>query len=229
MLVDETQTTLEVEWVGREELGQSILPSGRLSLRGPDTTRADLKGISSDPARHRSQTWVFGPIAAQPGWLSLAVDGVVYVTPESRPATRAGHWEVLIPFDGYQLPAAMAALDPPVEGSMGLAVVVVEEVVQAPSGTILRGRLQGVDSSTIPAFRLEARIETASLSVSALEVRGGFGKGLAEFEFRFPPMEGDVNLVVRPVAHPERVADLALLGGTGAEARLAVHVGASSD
>jgi hypothetical protein len=240
VLADETQTTLDVTLIGREEIGSAVLPTGTLALTGPDGKPLRFMGISSDHADKRHQSWVFGPLPPTPGELVLHVDGFVHLaSPESPggeggPATRriSGDWTLGIPFDGVVVPAVKVPVPTGLGASFGKGNFWVDEVVQAPSGTLVRGRLDGFSQYEIQEFRLEAWLRDSEDLVQAIALRGGFGEKLERVEFRFAPTSGEVTLVLQTLVRPEPLdseshAQVANIDGESHE--IAIDLGAARE
>lgn len=90
-------------------------------------------------------------------------------------------------------------MDDPTQNT-GQIGVVIDEVLSAATGTVVRGHFEGLAMSEAPEATLQSSLTVNGGEFSLVDWRMGFGEARNRFELRFAQAEGEGTLTVALVA-----------------------------
>jgi hypothetical protein len=222
---DDTLTTVRVALQGRADLGRFGSPPVGLNdprlpiLEDQDGNAYAWRSLSAAGSRELVMT--FDPIAATARKLSFTLRNAEFVNlaaevpegqrPPDPSATVAGPWVLSI--SGF---TRRNSIEVPVEHDMrafGPGFVVLDTVIQAPSGTVIRAHTVGVPADDLQGLLLFWKLTDVHGSVAALEGGGGTEN---QIEQRFSRTSGAVTLgLVQSVRPADVNAQIVVLTPTG--------------
>lgn len=215
ILADDTQTAIGLRIAGREDLGDLAFPRPAPTLIGDDGTRIDAITGSADPANKRHQTVLFPPLPASGTKLTLEIQALIIGRSGQRPAAGQapqstsvpGPWRVQFEWSGQKgSTVVLAAPVAPAEFAPGRGVVV-DRIVQAASGTVVEGHLEGFSEDEIVEILLQGSVRTPAGESGMAGLEMGFGDGLKQFRMRFPLQTGPgITLTITPTLKPSHDA-----------------------
>ncbi len=200
ILADETATVVSYTLHGRESEGNTALAKAPPQLIDSQGTLSMLRRGSLDPSDRRSGTWVFPPIPAQAGTLTVLVDGLELASPrEGQPLDKVDvqdSWRVQFAWSGRRTPLGPSVSLPALPTALGQGSVRLTSVKLGIVGAVISGTLDGFTTDSIQAMGcpITDLTQAGGMSVSWIACRLGFGEGYRAFEVTFPDMSGQVTV-----------------------------------
>jgi hypothetical protein len=214
---DDTRTVIGLDVEGRPELGPGVMPLGSDSTQLVDQDgriyREDAG--TADTANPRLVTRYFPALDPASKQLTLQINGIQFSELTGRPTENGrlnAQWTVR-----FDLPAAPSkSVDVPADHTpraLGKGQIVIDTIQQAASGTVIDGHLAGFTMDDIPEFGIPGTLVLQDgTKVAFIGLRMGYGTDRSQWEMRFPPTSGAVQLQINGSAsdplHPATTAAL---------------------
>ena len=202
VVADSTQVLLSVSVAGQDQLG-GYFSFGPTTLADGHGNTLYLQRSVNDHDTGRTVTLTFpGRLVGDDGW-HLDVESLDFPqpaivgslpTPSAKPPGPgkqvSGPW--IVDFHQAMIVSDSRSVVPESPKAVfATGTAVVDSVVLAPSGTVVEGHLEGFAPQLLPAIHL---VPTLMLDdgqqVALVSGHSGFGEGGAQFEFRYPVMQG---------------------------------------
>ena len=204
VITDDTLTTLEFTLEGRPELGRLGGPAFGLGPNMPTLTDQDgttyrSQSMGGEAGRERFQRMTFGPVPEGTTSLTFRLGDAAFVAPAfevpegQRPpdpsATVAGPWTKTI-VEILRLPVVSVPVDHAPQ-AFGKGSIVIDEVLQTATETVIRGRLTVRPAEQHYWYRPNGALTNTAGTFATL-TSGRWGDGPAEelMEFRFERLTG---------------------------------------
>ncbi len=234
-VADATRSVVGVEISGRTALGDTALPLTPLRLIDQDGNVYYENGGTADQDNRRSRTIYFPPLPSQTTHLTLAIDGLDFISHaavvSAVDSAHVNHEPLKGPWSvNFDVTAPIAGAEAVEIGggtkTFGTAgSLTVTGITQAPTETVIDGYVSGFSMDEIPEMLLHAELKLAGATSPTpfIGLRTGFGPNREQFEVRFPRKPGAATLRIwaESDSQPHDAAAAASLGaklGANAEA-----------
>jgi hypothetical protein len=189
---DGTGPVVVLHIAGADALGDTIR-FGRTYIQDSLGLTSSILTQSAEPDEPRRLAVRFPAPDDYAGPWKLVIDALQLGTAEQ---FRAGRTSVVMgPWTFELVPPKTATLQraiivAPAEATIGTAGALIDDVLLAPTGTVIRGRLVGISQDARPGVNIEAVLVDASGKEVPIELgRAGYGPNLELFELRFPKID----------------------------------------
>jgi len=198
-VVDDTRTVIGLDVEGRPDLGPGVMPLGMAELVDQDGHIYREDGGTADAVNPRLVTRYYPPLNPSAKQLSLQINGIQFAATTGKPTANGridAQWLLR-----FNLPAAPAkstkvATDH-TPRTLGKGQIVIDLIQQAATGTVIDGHLTGFTMDEIPEFGIPGTLILADATkVNFTGLRMGYGTGRSQWEMRFPPTTGVVQLQI---------------------------------
>lgn len=212
---DDTRTVIGLDVQGRPDLGPGVMPLGMAQIVDQDGRIYREDGGTADAVNPRLVTRYYPPLNPAAKQLLLQINGIQFAAKTGRPTANGrldAQWLLR-----FNLPAApakstkVAADHTP--RTLGKGHIVIDSIQQAATGTVIAGHLTGFTMDEIPEFGIPGTLILAdSTKVNFIGLRMGYGKDRSQWEMRFPPTAGVVQLQINgDASNPHNPAAAATL------------------
>jgi len=196
---DDTRTVIGLDVEGRPELGLGVMPLNGAQLVDQDGNIYQEDSGTADTTHPRLVTRYYPPLKPQAKQLSLQINGIQFSETTGRPTANGvldAQW--LLRFD---LPAAPSqSTDVAVDHTprnLGKGQIVIDTIKQGATGTVIDGHLSGFSMDDIPEFGIPGTLVLKDgTKVAFIGLRMGYGTDRSQWEMRFPPTSGAVELQI---------------------------------
>lgn len=198
-VADDTRTVIGLDVEGRPELGPGVMPLNGAQLVDQDGNIYQEDSGTADTTHPRLVTRYYPPLKPQTKQLSLQINGIQFAETTGRPTangTLDAQW--LLRFD---LPAAPSrstevAVDH-APRKLGKGQIVIDTIKQGATGTVIEGHLTGFSMDDIPEFGIPGTLVLEDgTKVAFIGLRMGYGTDRSQWEMRFPPTTGAMQLQI---------------------------------
>lgn len=206
VVADDTRTVVGISFRGREAEGAGVFPLGQAQLIDQDGRIYRETAGASDQNDLRLVTRTYPPLDPSTRSLTMEINGIVLLNRNSDPAQGVrlnSQWGLR--FDLPTGPARSAVLSlQDARRPMGSGAIVIDDVLQAPSGTVFRGHLEGFTMDEIAELGFRASLTGPDGNPQPfIGLRAGFGTNREQFEVRFPVTSGNATLQMLATVSPQ--------------------------
>lgn len=201
VLADDSRTMIGISFTGRETEGAGVFPLGQGQIIGQDGRIYHETGGSSDQENLRLVTRTYPPLDPATRSFTLQINGITLLNRGVMPADGVklnSQWNLRTDLpDG-----PIHGVDVPMDAQtrhVGLGGIVIDKVLQAPTGAVFTGHLVGFTMDQIPELGFIATLTGGDgKEQSIIGLRLGYGPNREQFEVRFPPTTGAATLRMLP-------------------------------
>jgi hypothetical protein len=199
---DDTRTVVGVSVVGRDELGDTVFPARITRLIDQEGRTYDEIGGAASQENRREKSIYFPALAQDATQVTLVMDGLEFLHHSDAVSSQGPGVPRVRIDDVWRLSFAVndsisRAIVVPVASSPGLlgsAVVVLDAIRQAPTGTVIDGHFVGLTMEEVPELVLYAElVDQSKAAVPFVGLRSGYGSDRQQFEIRFPRTSGELT------------------------------------
>jgi hypothetical protein len=205
---DDTRTVIGLEVSGRDEDGLMVVPLEPATITDQDGRVIRESGGSADQGNPRLVTRYFPPLDIRSKDLTLRISGLrLHDRPENGipPAVTEidAAWTLDVHLDSPRSESPRAVVNDQTQNN-GQIGVVVDEVLSAATGTVVRGHFEGLAMNEAPEVTIQGSLTVDGSELSMIGWSLGFGEARDKFELRFAQAAGNATLAVAlvTVANP---------------------------
>ena len=207
-IADDTRTVIGLIVEGRDDLGAAAFPRAQARLVDQKGRIYAESGGKADQENPRLSTHYFPPLDTGTTSVTLEINGLSFAQWDQGRASQDqtpidAQWRLTIALTNRPATSQLVATDAEPRG-LGAGSVVIDQIRQAPSGTVISGHISGFSMDELAELGLTGSLlGNGGSKVDFEALRMGYGEGRQLFEMRFPRVSGQVTLAISGlVPHP---------------------------
>lgn len=206
-IADDTRTVIGLIVEGRDDLGAAAFPRAQARLVDQKGRIYAESGGKADQENPRLSTHYFPPLDTGTTSVTLEINGLSFAQWDQGRASQDqtpidAQWRLTIALTNRPATSQLVATDAEPRG-LGAGSVVIDQIRQAPSGTVISGHISGFSMDELAELGLTGSLlGNGGSKVDFEALRMGYGEGRQLFEMRFPRVSGQVTLAISGLVPP---------------------------
>ena len=206
-IADDTRTAIGLIVEGRDDLGAAAFPRAQARLVDQNGRVYGESGGKADQENPRLSTHYFPPLDTGTTSVTLEINGLSFAQWDQGRASQDqtpidAQWHLTIALTNRPATSQLVATDAEPRG-LGVGSVVIDQIRQGPSGTVISGHISGFSMDELAELGLTGSLlGNGGSKVDFEALRMGYGEGRQLFEMRFPRVSGQVTLAISGLVPP---------------------------